>query len=361
MMMAQIRQRVAACPPAVSAHLARIFDIDVTHGAAVVPATMEEWATRQFGALDAVRDQLIVRITNRYTLEASIFNPLRAARPAQGRSSDAAIDAWIAAELAAFDPFADPLRDTPANVFGRIIGRSSVSAANVAQFAEHHGLVIFDAAHPLHFDHARLADAFDVARRWFIAAHAYDPGAIVPVLIWNCLPRSGASLAHGHMQLVLHRGMPYARREAWRRAEVLYQAHGDYLTTLAAVHQALDLAIPMPGATVFAHLTPLRAHELIGLLEPPPFDDDDAGDYLADVVAPLLQRLIVRCGTRSFNLALAFPPLRPGELPWPSRHTILRIGDRGDALAARNDWAAMELYATGCIATDPFHTAARLR
>ena len=81
----------------------------------------------------------------------------------------------------------------------------------------------------------------------------------------------------------------------------------------------------------------------------------------AAVIAPLLQRLIARCGTRSFNLALAFPPLRQGELVWPSRYTILRIGDRGDALATRNDWAAMELYSTGCIATDPFHTAAQLR
>ncbi len=360
-MIDQIMQRVAACPPAIGAHLARIFAIEVAHGTVVAPETMGEWVARQFGSLDAVQRQTIVRITNRYTLEASIFNPLRAARPAPARSSDAALDAWVAADLASFDPFAVPLRDTPANAFGRIIGRSSVSAANIAQFAENHGLVIFDAAHPLHFDHARLADAFDVARRWFIAAHAHDPEASIPLLIWNCLPRSGASLAHGHMQLVLHRGMPYARREAWRRAEVGYQAHGDYLATLAQVHHALELAIPLAGATVFAHLTPLRAHELIGLLDVPPLGTDDAGEYLADIVTPLLQRMIARCGTRSFNLALAFPPLGASEFAWPSQHTILRIADRGDPLAIRNDWAAMELYATGCIATDPFLTAAQLR
>lgn len=68
------------------------------------------------------------------TLEGVLFNPLRALRPAGATGGDAAIDAWIAAELGADDFFAHPLTLTTADRFGRVQGKYCVTAANVAKY-----------------------------------------------------------------------------------------------------------------------------------------------------------------------------------------------------------------------------------
>src|SRR5262249_2524875 len=160
-------------------------------------------------------------------------------------------------------------------LFGRIRGRFCVSASNVAKYDGWHGLVIFDEPHPLRFDRAQVRDYLDVAFRWIAAAHAYDERAIYPIITWNCLPKSGARLTHGHMQIALTRGMHYGRVENWRRAAETYRAQtgASYVDDLFAIHQALGLAIPNPGALrVFAHLTPIRNREIV---------------LLADRIAPL--------------------------------------------------------------------------
>jgi hypothetical protein len=45
------------------------------------------------------------------------------------------------------------------------------------------------------------AGELDLAKQWFAKAHAYDPAARYPYLMWNCLWRAGGSIVHGHMQM----------------------------------------------------------------------------------------------------------------------------------------------------------------
>ncbi|MFL5801410.1 MAG: hypothetical protein ACJ8CR_06670, partial [Roseiflexaceae bacterium] len=294
---------------------------------------------------------------------------------------DAALDARIATALAGGDIFRDPLRDTTADLFGRIRGQFCVSAANVAKYEGWHGLLIFDEPHPLRFDAARLRDYLDTALRWLAAAHAQDAQAIYPLIFWNCLPKSGATQMHGHMQLALARGMHYARVELWRRAAQAYRAEygARYFDDLFAVHQALGLAIPRDAGTrAFAHLTPLRNREIVLFADhrPPTTDHrppttsspqrtTDNGqqttDALADTLYAVLRNLIDVQGMRAFNLALALPPLGPSSEDWSDFPILARLGDRGDPLAASSDLGASEIYATGCVTVDPFEVAAQLR
>src|SRR5581483_7505929 len=107
----------------------RLLYIDAVPGYTVIPPSMEDWVVEHFGSLAAVREQRIVRVVNRFTLENALFNVVRARRPTRGASGDAALEEWIAQELAEHDIFHDPERTTTADVFGRIRGKYCISAS----------------------------------------------------------------------------------------------------------------------------------------------------------------------------------------------------------------------------------------
>jgi hypothetical protein len=403
-MITALPERIAALPAPERTACERLFFVERAHGRAVIPPEMEAWVRRSFGSQDAVREQTIVRVVNRLTLESALLNPLRALRPSGGVASDEQLEQWIASELAGHDSFADPLRETTADPFGRIVGRYSVSASNVAKYDGWHGLVVFGEPHPLRFGREHLADYLDVALRWVQAAHAHDPGAIYPVITWNCLPKSGATIVHGHMQVSLARGMHYARPELWRRAAERYAAEtgGDYFADLFAAHRALGLALcDEPGLRAFVHLTPLRNREVVLFADlaegrqetgdprpetrdPRPETRDPRSGLLSSVsrllspvsyllspvslaeklaaaLYPILRALIDGQGVRALNLALALPPLAPTAERWEGFPALARVADRGAALTTRNDWGAMELYASGSVTADPFEVAALLK
>lgn len=364
-MIETLPERIAALAPALQQISRRILHVYATRGQTIVPPSMEAWVVEHFGALAAVREQAIVKVTNRLTLESALFNPIRARRPQTGGGDDAALEQWIARELAEHDIFADPERSTTADVFGRIRGIYSISASNVAKYDGWHGLVIFDDPHPLHVGPEQLRDALDVARRWVDAAHARDAAAIYPIITWNCLPKSGATLMHGHMQIALAHGMHYARIEAWRRAAASYHAttRASYFNDLAALHHGLGLMLAMDGATrAFAHLTPIRNREVVVLADAPTQGGSAPNlDTLATTLAAVLRHLTDEQGVRAFNLAIALPPLRTTKEEWHDMPLMARIADRGNPLANRSDVGAMELFAAGCITADPFEVAASFK
>jgi hypothetical protein len=250
-----------------------------------------------------------------------------------------------------------------------------MTASNVAKCDGWHGLVIFDEPHPLRFDRAQLSDYLDTARRWIAAAHAHDPEAIYPLIVWNCLPKSGATQMHGHLQVFLGCGMPYARTELWRRAAQIYRAEyaAGYFDDLFAIHQALGLALPDDDVRAFVHLTPLRSREVVilaasdgghgptTLQSPTTMSAVDLMDSLADALHTILRNLIDVQGMRAFNLGIAFRPLRDDGADWDGFPVVARVADRGDPLAASSDLGAIEFYATGCITADPFEVAAALQ
>ena len=392
-MITTLPERIAALPDETRRACERIFRVAAIAGHADPPPTMHAWVERHFGSVAAVREQTIVRVVNMLTLEGALFNPLRGRRPAGGGGGEEALEARIAAALAGDDIFRAPERDTTADLFGRIRGQYCVTASNVAKCDGWHGLVIFDEPHPLRFGRAQLRDYLDTAWRWIDAAHARDPAAIYPLIVWNCLPKSGATQVHGHMQIFLGGGLPYARAELWRRAAQGYRAEygAGYFDDLFAVHQALGLALPHEGVRAFVHLTPLRSREVVVLadhrttndqrpttndpspLRFPSLSRGRAGerptthgrtwiaDELADALHTILRNLIDVQGVRAFNLGIAFPPLRADGADWAGFPIVARVADRGDPLAASGDLGAIELYATGCVTADPFQVAQELR
>ncbi|HEX9037532.1 MAG TPA: hypothetical protein VF808_11135 [Ktedonobacterales bacterium] len=337
-----------------------LFQVEVSEGVIDPPVEMEPWIERTFGSVERARRQRIIRVMNRWTYEGATFNPLRAQRPGAGTTTGAATDPPELRERIARaqgDDFCQPETRTPADTFGRVRGAHTITAANVAKADGWHSVTIFDRHDPLALDEALVGDTFAVALEWARRAHEQDPAARHLFLLWNCLWKAGASLIHGHTQMTLSHGMAHARVEQLRAAASRYSAEtgGDYFSDLAATLEALDLRI---AADAYVSLTPIKERET--LLLAPGASIEEAADRLTAPLWAILRTATGSLGVRAFNVALYGPPL-DGDLAWEGFPVVARFVDRGAPLAQTSDIAALELFGSSVISSDPFALAASLR
>src|ERR687896_413438 len=294
----------------------RIFDVSTTTGRLDPPEAMHAWIEKSFGSVDHVTAQRIVKVTNRITLEGTLFNELRASRPLEtGVSLD--LDREIAATEG--DPFCHPKEGTPADVFGRVEGDHASTASNVAKYDGFHGVIVFDDHNPLHLTPEKVAGYVSVGLEWGRKALEADPDARYPFLMWNCLWRAGGSIIHGHAQVTATRGCHYPKVERLRRAAAAYEnEHGShYFDDLYRAHEALGLSLPAEGnVRAFASLSPVKEKELVVIGERP------GDEHLKRTVGALLEGYVGALGARAFNVAFYMPPLVPADEDWSGFPTV---------------------------------------
>ncbi|MBI2866082.1 MAG: hypothetical protein HYX99_01805 [Chloroflexi bacterium] len=350
---ADLPDLVSALPRAEREAFRRIFDVRVVYGELRPPETMHSWLMRQFGSVASVFRQKIVRVTNLVTGDGALFNELRARRPVDVRER-LGLKAQILDGLRN-DPLSHPLTETPEDVFGRVRGKHCITASNIAKYDGLHAIVIFDDPDPLRFDEERVADYVWTAWRWAQAAHEYDPLASYFLFLWNCLWRAGATLIHGHAQVLLARYYHYSRVERLRRAALSYggDGRGSYFEDVFHIHKALGLGWEQEGVRVQVCLCPVKEKEVMVL-----------GQALDDRYLSVLYRALAclrdRLGVSNFNLALVTPPLGPTQESWEGFPVIARAVDRGDPESRASDIGTMEIYANPVVATDPFVVAHEL-
>lgn len=351
-------------PASARSRVERLFDVRAVVGRTDPPATLEAWLRDRFGSVEAVRTQRVTKVTNRVTLEATLFAGLRSRRPQDGEGGGGG--ERLAAEIEATrdDPFCDPEHATPADTFGRVRGRHAISGANAAAADGHHGVLVFERHDPLAFDVASVTDLLHLGRSWADRARATDPQATNYLLIWNCLWRAGGSIIHGHAQVLLGAGPHYARLERFRRDAMTYrtQTGRRYVDDLVAAHADLGLALDLDGAAVLASLTPMKERELVIV---GPMRSDERDPAFASAVARATVAYRQALGATAFNLALWRPPLdvaRAAAEGWDEvLPPIVHLVDRGDPFQRPSDIGAMELYATPIVGTDPFTVIDALR
>ena len=348
----QLLAQVGALPPGERQIFSRIFSVGVVKSILCPPEAMLPWIERQFGSLEKVREQTVVRVTNFITLEQSLFNPLRSLRPRNfGRLNTKDIPATQRRP----DIFSDPLEHTTANPFGRVEGKYCITAGNVASCEQYHCVIIFNNADPLDFAFNEVADYLETGWRWMQAAHNYDAAARYGLFLWNCNSRAGASIPHGHAQVVLGKGAHYARIEHLRKAAGDYKSSygSSYFDDLFRVHNILGLGFAAGDAKVMACLSPLKLNEVMIVSE-------SLSDLTKEAVYRVLACFRDRLNITSFNLGIAFPPIG-SERGWEGFPVIVRMLDRGDAGEISSDISAMELWGANVISSDPFETALALR
>ncbi len=330
----------------------RVFHVSATRGDLVPPESMREWIEQRFGEVERVRDQKIVKVTNVVTLDGVLFNYLRSSRPVWRQELD------LERELVASDgePLDDAYTLTPEDTFGRVESEWCVTASNIAKFDGYHGIIIFKERHPLRFTRDQIHDYLNTGERWAALAHRSDPSAKYYFFLWNCLWRAGASLLHGHAQVLLGREMHYAAIERQRRAALLFEANHrqNYFDALYAAHEMVGAGFRRNGVRVLANLAPVKEHEVILMA-------DEMSGALKDRVFEALACFRDVLGVTSFNLVLYRPPLAPTDESWDGFPFMVRIVDRGDPTTRTNDIGAMELYAASVVASDPLRLAQTLQ
>ena len=354
---------VAGLEPRERARFDRLYAWNQSTAHIDPPGPMEDWIAETFrylgptrrAVLEAVRSQPITHMVNRVTGQGTLFNAVRAARPLDAAGASNVAEAI---EASRGGPFCRPMALTPANAFGRI---GEKTAANVAAYDGWHGLVIFEDHDPLRFrsdafQPSEVADLLATARAWADRAREADPDARFFLLVWNCLWKAGASIIHGHAQMVVGRAFHYAKVERLRQDARRYRAEhdADYFADLVAVHDALGLAEECGRVSALAHLAPVKNREVV--LVAPAYDDPDLPRAIWRAL-----KAYAALGVESFNLAVHTPPIGEPDPDWAGFPTLVYLVDRGPGSAGTTDWGGMELYASSVVSADPFDLAEALR
>ena len=323
----------------------RIFSFSLETGRLIIPLSMLSWAESHFGSVHSLEEQHILKINNKLTLESTMFNKLRSDRPMHTAAEISLKDLLADAEK---EPFADVYKKTPEDVFGRIKGKFDTTAANVAKYDAMHGLVVFDNPDPLGFTREETIGHFDTALRWISRAHESDRTANFPVIAWNCLWKAGASLVHGHLQVLLGKREHYPMVQLMKLTQDEYRKRykEDYFTDLFLVHEDLGLGSQEQKVSTFAQLTPKKENEIMIL-------SNKADSLLFTRIYNVLATFTKDLNVKSFNVAVMLPPLDHSWLNFP---VITRIVDRGSLTSRTADIASMELLlGQSVVASDPVH------
>lgn len=331
----------------------RIFAVETAKSRIKLPEAMLTWVEHQFGSVDKVTTQTIVKITNLITREMSVYNPLRALRPLDFTGCQSVSMALEG--TGEVDQFASPLDNTPEDLFDRIEGRHCITASNIAKYEQYHCVIIFNNQEPMNFGPSEVADYIETGWRWAQRAHDFDPLALYGMFLWNCTNKAGASIRHGHAQVVMARGSHYPGVEYLRRAALEYRQRYErkYFDDLCRVHEALGLGWRSGGTRTLAYLTALKKNETIVM-------SDGMGTGLTGAIGRVLAAFRDRLGVTSFNVGLVFPALgdRTG---WEEFPVIARMVDRGDVYDISSDIGAMEFYGANVVMSDPWQTAGAIR
>ncbi|MCD6589855.1 hypothetical protein J7K74_01560 [Candidatus Woesearchaeota archaeon] len=327
-----------------------VYTISTGSGRLIIPEAMIAWVKQTFGTTRIVENQKIVKIMNNYTYEGAIFNELRAKRPVQSVKTD--VSKTIKSSIG--DSFCVPEQKTPYDPIGRLKNRfGGITASNISKYDEYHGLVIFKEHNPLEASAMSIASYILLAKEWIEKNHKKDKEAKYPFIMWNCLWRSGASIIHGHLQMLLTRNHHYAGIQLLREAAQRYhrKTKRDYFKDIIKAHEAIGLAKRIDKETaLITPITPAKEKEswIIYQKDKHP----ELTEELAMRIAKLVRNYITKLGVESFNLGIILPPL---DNSWKGFPIIAKIIDRGSLHSSTNDFGAMEVIAKhSIISTDPY-------
>lgn len=319
---------------------------------------VHEWLGYDQNLYEEVKQQKVIHVYHKFSHKLTAYNPIRAKRPMAKpqKPSKLYIEELINQSLPGCD-FCNAEIMTAGEIFGRIQGKSSLSAANTFKIDKWHGLFIPDKHSILEINNQEFLDLFNTSLRWFGMVASMDSKARFPVLFWDMFPAAGASQVHVHIHGILGDGLYRgALNEELRISnEYLSETNSNYWQDLVEVHDRLGLAVFFGKAVAIAPLTSQKDHELLLISQMP---NTDIFNLLYFVIQAYhsIERF---CYSSSMALPLFGPDrvFRKSE----SLPTIIRIGTRGVCSSTVNDVSSLELYTMFNINVDPYYTVEKLK
>ncbi|GFR87258.1 hypothetical protein ElyMa_006071600 [Elysia marginata] len=280
---------------------------------------LKHWLGDSDELLQQAYNQEVIHVVSEYTREHTIFNSLRDKRPVlpPAESEDEYFNKLLA-ETAKNCDFCNYKENTAEHIFGRLESKHSFTASNAFKLDTLHALVAPKKHDPLHWTLEEFLDLFGLVGSWLKKAHAYYPNAKFPSLIWDVLPKCGASQVHPHLHVMLDPERYHGQIEAWREgAEDYDRDHGNnYFTDMVNIYSALNLTVARGSAVAFANL--------------------------------------VKC----FSMGMGLPPIDVEEGKMPA---YARIITRGYVTDIRTDISSLELFMAASVNIDPYKTMHTIR
>ena len=342
-----------------------IYDFYYGIGSLKIPKSFENKILEYFGhrnqmgeitetpkqVIKRVEKQKIIKTYNKWTGQGALFNSLRTNRPGMSlqniEKEKNELNRLVKSSKKNCD-FCQPEKFTPEDVFGRVKGKHSITASNIAKYDAWSSLVIFKKHNPHDFNLFELSDYINTGFNWFRRVYQENNKYKFPFFVWNCLYKAGASQIHGHAQVLMTQEIPYAKISSIMEVSQRYRKkmHSDYLMDVFRAHQSLDLTLKMGEISILATLTPTKEREII-IISPEPIPEV----YNAKkAIYNVLRCFIDILGVQSFNIAISRPSMNDEyESPY-----IIHIVDRGSLFRPTADIGGMELFGSTVVGEDPY-------
>ncbi|DBB17222.1 TPA: hypothetical protein ACH3X3_014281 [Trebouxia sp. C0006] len=336
-----------------------------TAGCHVTPQLIQKFGLPE----DASQAQTVVSVTNKITHQQAWFKA-RTQKPQLFQQPDILSDPTVAKQHC---DFCNWQNYTASDSFGRTETTHTVTASNLFKYCEPcHGLVLFKHHHPLQFDQQQVAELLCTAHQWFAASQQAHPEAKYPFLLWNCLPRAGASQFHGHAQVMLSKvALPCHTQAAITESEMTAAGLGavTYQASVLEAYMSLGLVTAVgpshDRAYCYPSITPLKDMETVihgtSLLS----------SAFAAAVHGVLRTLVDQLGVTTFNVGISgmaaigndlAADFQRGNTTTCTAPVIARIVSRGKLSSQASDFGGLEVFASASIGhTDPFVVSAALQ
>lgn len=104
-----------------------------------------------------------------------------------------------------------------------------------------------------------LNDVYFVVRlslKWFQKVNEIDASAQYPQILWDAMPKSGASQVHAHLQVSLSYDSYYGQMRRWLEAssEYFIATYRDFYDDFILIHRALGLVYELNDCYVIVNL-----------------------------------------------------------------------------------------------------------
>jgi hypothetical protein len=309
---------------------------------------------------DAVENQIVLIVRDRFTGHEAIINPVRAKRTAGARDAAAAPSPSSSGSAPAHCRWCREwgLRQSGlwTDEWGQVLsadGRIG-TRPNWARQSTVNGLAFGDETmhHLDSLSESEFIGLFETGERYLSAARSVRAPVRFAVLFLNRGPKSASSVEHAHVQIVAREDGHFAYPEL-----IAARCPIDYWQRLFAAHELAGLTVTEGECVGWVSLAPVKERDFTALS----VNVTDGARFMYRI-----WRDLAREGTRNFSLAAILSAEHvagrdgPGRFAqWPN--VVWRFVDRGDPEVTHGDIGTMELFGSAVIASDPFVVAGLLR
>ena len=220
-----------------------------------------------------------------------------------------------------YDPFCNPIEETPLDNLGRLENDYAITASNLAKISSFHSLVIFKKHNRKDLNFYDFYNGLNLASQWFLKQN-YS----IHVLIFNNGLRAGASINHPHFQVFSLVDLPSKIKDLYEKIDNYNKIYNsDYFNDFFDVLTKLNLAKKINSLSVAINLTPFKEKEVI-------FWDKNLEKSKKEI-ALILE--VYKEYSENFNMFLIMF----------NNKLIGYLVDRGESSKINSDIGALEIYA----------------